>query len=478
MKNKAFLFLALFIAIFLRYYFTINTPYFNWDENALLNEIEFVGFFDATLNPLNNLDFHQSAPPLFCSLIKLISYGHNPMLYELFTFFISSLILLVFYRLLDMKTDKNDFLSVVFILFLSVNPQLLYNTTTIKHYSFDILGYLFLYKFIRIIYFDEQWKKWYNVFLIIFIFLSNIYLIMAAVSITTLTLVRKTFFVRNRSLIFSFVSAIILFSAYFYNYHGHYYYVEIKNFMYNFWFKDYSLSLNYMVNRLIIIFKTLLSMFVLDIYGVLPLVVLLFALGYQYIKNIKSNRNISFELAFLAVSIILHIVLDLLKIYPFVASRMIIYVYPVMMIFCYKLTKQATESMKVLIILLFVMLSALNIRYIYYREQDYNAIAKYVPANSSLFVTKGEKENFDFFWRNTSLLNKKNVRLVIVEKFDDSILQNGMFYTSYYGTEVGKVDLSLAIFKDIGFNEIRRYNYQHILGTGVLIHSKSKKNFL
>jgi hypothetical protein len=30
--------------------------------------------------------------------------------------------------------------------------------------------------------------------------------------------------------------------------------------------------------------------------------------------------------------------------------------------------------------------------------------------------------------------------------------------------------------KDISFNEIARYNYYHIVGTGVLIHSKSKKN--
>ena len=131
-------------------------------------------------------------------------------------------------------------------------------------------------------------------------------------------------------------------------------------------------------------------------------------------------------------------------------------------------------SMKLLIILPLVILSVLNIRYIHYREQDYNAVAKYLPENSTLFISEREKENFDFFWRNTSLLNEKNVRLVTVEKFNHSILENGMFYTGYYGTEVGEVNLSTAIFKDISFNEITLYNYYHIVGTGVLIHSKSK----
>jgi hypothetical protein len=476
MKNRLFLYLTLLIALFLRYDLTINTPYFNWDENALLNEIESIGFLEATLNPLNNLNFHQSAPPLFLSVVKLISYARNPMLYEIFTFFISVFILFIFYKILDLKSNKNTSLGILFLFLLSVNPQLLYNTTTIKQYSFDVLGYLLLYKFTHIIYFDEQWKKWYTIFLAIFIFLSNIYLIISLVSITILILVRTNFFVRNRNLIFSFVSAIILFFVYFYNYHEHYGYIEIKNFMYNFWFKEYSLTLNYLFSRIILIFKTLLRMFVLDIYGILPFLILLFALGYQYFNNLKSNLRVSFELAFLALSIILHIVLDLLMIYPFVASRMIIYLYPVVMLICFRLTKQATGSIKVLIILPLVILSVLNIRYIHYREQDYNAIAKYVPINSTLFMTKREKENFDFFWRNISLLNKKNVRLVIVEKFDEAILQNGMFYTGYYGTEVGKVDLSLATFKDIGFNEIKKYNYHHILGTGVLIHSKSKKN--
>jgi hypothetical protein len=217
-------------------------------------------------------------------------------------------------------------------------------------------------------------------------------------------------------------------------------------------------------------------MFVLDIYGILPFLILLFALTYQYFNKLKSNLRVSFELAFLAVSIILHIVLDLLKIYPFIASRMIIYLYPVVMLICFKLTKQATGSMKLLIILPLVTLSVLNIKYIHYREQDYNVVAKYLPENSTLFISEREKENFDFFWRNTSLLNEKYVRIVIVKKFDHTILENGMFYTGYYGTEVGEVNLSTAIFKDISFNEIARYNYYHILGTGVLIHSKSKKN--
>ena len=402
MKNRLFLFFTLLIALFLRYDLTINTPYFNWDEHALLNEIESVGFFEATLNPLNYLNFKQSGPPLFCSFVKLISYARNPIFYEIFTFLVSCYILFVFYQLLDLKSKKNTFLGILFLLILSVNPQLLYNSTTIKQYSFDVLGYLFLFKFVSVIYFDEPWKRWYTIVLAIFVFLSNIYLIISLVSIITLILVRTSFFERNRNLIFSFVSAIILFFVYFYNYHKHYSYIEIKNFMYNFWFKEYSLTLNYLFSRIVLIIKNLLKIFVLDIYGILPFFILIFALTYQYFNKLKSNLRISFELAFLAVTIILHIVLDLLKIYPFIASRMIIYLYPVAMLICFKLTKQATGPMKLLIILPLVILSVLNMRYIHYREQDYNAVAKYLPENSTLFISEREKENFDFFWRNTS----------------------------------------------------------------------------
>ena len=242
--------------------------------------------------------------------------------------------------------------------------------------------------------------------------------------------------------------------------------------MYDFWFKGYNLSFKYFYTRIIIIVKTFLNLFIFDSFGILPFTVSLITLIYQYFIIVKKDKTLSFGFWFITLTILIHITLDLLRIYPFIASRMIVYLYPVIVIIFFKLVTQATSSVKKFIVAPLLILSLLNIKYFNYREQDYNSVAKQLPEKSTLFITQGEKHNFDFFWRNTSILKKKKIQIVTVNKFENSILKKGCFYTGYYGTEFGEVELESATFKDLPFSEVQLFNYNHILGTGLLIQSK------
>ena len=141
MKN--FLKLLVLIGIAIRLVLQFFYPCFNVDEMALGSNIVSKSFAQL----LYPLDCYQSAPPLFLCTQKLfITYLPFPFWINIkvLSFLVSAASVFLFYKLV---AKKNDFLSVLLLVLFVFNPYLIYNSLTVKQYTFDLLGVLMVLNF-------------------------------------------------------------------------------------------------------------------------------------------------------------------------------------------------------------------------------------------------------------------------------------------------------------------------------------------
>jgi hypothetical protein len=159
--------LLLIAGIIVRFIQQFIVPVFNVDEITLGNDIKHTAFGEL-LYPFASF---QSAPPLFLLLQKaMIEFLPFPFYINIkllsFIFSVSGLVL--FYLLIR----QNKFSPVYILLFtiLLFNPFIITNSLTVKQYTIDLTGTLFL-----ILNFNKVWFKKYNaVFFLVWTLMSNI----------------------------------------------------------------------------------------------------------------------------------------------------------------------------------------------------------------------------------------------------------------------------------------------------------------
>lgn len=146
--------LLLFIGIILRFILQFIYPVFNVDEISLGNNIKYSNFIEL----LHPLKFGQSSPPLYLWLQKIIitisplSFWINIKILS----FISSIVGIILFYLFIKKNDYKVIFLLLFTIFL-FNPFNIGNSLTVKQYTFDLTGILFM-----LVYFKSRWFNRYN----------------------------------------------------------------------------------------------------------------------------------------------------------------------------------------------------------------------------------------------------------------------------------------------------------------------------
>lgn len=473
--DKVILWSILLFSVILRFYLILYIPHFNWDENALLNEIEHATFKSAVLFPLNHLGYHQSAPPLFCLFVKLLSYTDNYYYYKLFVFILSSLVVMIFYSLISKVENISSLLRAAVLFAFVFNPSIIENTSIIKQYVFDILGIFYLYNFIsNIIQFNKlKSTAWAGCFLIL---LSNIFLILLSIVILYLfiNLKIRRIILKQKTFLYSYLINVVIFIIYFMFFYSvdRINYIEVKNYMYKFWFGNFEFTLNYFFSRIIIICKVFIKLFSVYKHALIFwMLIMLFYLIYYKEKIITITRN--WQFVFFCLVILIHAVLDLLKIYPFVADRFIIYICCLFFLVFTNTISHLDLSKQRVFAFLLILIGLLNIKFIFYREQDYNRVALNVPSNSIIYVSATEISSMKYFKRNLDWFKLRNVEIRQSDCLDTLIYTDNIIYQDYFGTEVGEVDIKRINFNNFNNVEYKKLIHHHILGSGV-IFSRNK----
>lgn len=179
---------------------------------------------------------------------------------------LSIYIIFKFYSLLDTFYSVSFYKKVFFTVLLAMNPILLYNTLTVKQYTFDVISILFLWEFIlSIIY--KKWNNQHNWLMIAFLFLSNIYVFHTLVLVLSSVFFRKNFYVEYKKQIYLYFSGFIVFIFYYLFYSSQINFIELKRFMFDFWFPNHEFSIQYFMIRIIHMFKVIFKIIAISEYG-------------------------------------------------------------------------------------------------------------------------------------------------------------------------------------------------------------------
>ena len=146
--------LLLICGIVLRFTTQFIYPIFNVDEISLGNNIKHSSFIEL----LYPLKYGQSSPPLFLWLQKTIisispfSFWINIKILS----FVSSILGISLFYVFIKKNKYNVVFLLPFIILL-FNPFTVGNSLTVKQYTFDLTGILFM-----LVYFKSKWFNKYN----------------------------------------------------------------------------------------------------------------------------------------------------------------------------------------------------------------------------------------------------------------------------------------------------------------------------
>ena len=161
--NKAVAFIILFIGFVLRFYCQFIKWTFNGDEINLAKNIIDKSYFQL----LHPLDYGQSAPPLFLILQKAVFIdGHPVFSLKILSFILSGLGLFLFFEVVRKSKYSIGYLGA--LAFMCCSPFVIYNTLTLKQYSFDLTLGIFS---ILIYHKTSKWRQ--LIFFIIFCLVSN-----------------------------------------------------------------------------------------------------------------------------------------------------------------------------------------------------------------------------------------------------------------------------------------------------------------
>lgn len=324
---KKVFFILLIIGIVLRFVVHFLYPSFNVDEISLGNNIKHSSFIEL-LYPLKNF---QSSPPLYLWIQKLI-VSISPLSFWInikILSFCSSILGIILFFFFIKKNNYNPVFLLMFVIIL-FNPFNIFNSLTVKQYTFDLTGILFLMLYFR----TKLFNKYNWIFFVFWCLISNIGLFACAGYLV------YEFFTQNNSLnfksIFSFLRKKILtilapfpYVFYFFWYMKQDGAKEMKNFMVNYW-RDSFLPINkgifsYSVSVLHEVSTHLLCS--VSFFGILLLVLVIPVFYFMF----KSKVLFKQELLLLSSIILVHLILNICQLYPF-SDRLFLYISPLIVL--------------------------------------------------------------------------------------------------------------------------------------------------
>ena len=423
--KKTFIILAILGVVF-RFYVQFISPYFNVDEISLGSNIKENTFLEL----LFPMERGQSAPPLFLLLEKFIisffpfSFWVN---IKLLSFFSSIFIVLLLYRFVE-KYNFSKELLIMFVIVL-FNPFFLTNTLTVKQYTFDLLGILFL-----INYFNHKWFLKYNIiFFFIWSFLSNValfscvsylmYLYFAINKRLSLYLVLK--FIKKNFLTILAPLPYVFYFIWFMNQEGA---IELKNYMTSYWFGNF-MPLNSGIFKFII---SLFHSFWVFFYSMNEVVgLLLFLLSISSFLYFKKANKYKAEVVIIGGTMLIHLLLNILHLYP-ISDRLFLYMGMFFLLLLSSTMNYLSKINRVskylnhseIIISIVVFVSYFN--YMFYKENDVISLNNYLnKINCSEKIYTTEKSfktinDFNTFTDNKFKCKKELIKISSSENFESS----------------------------------------------------------
>ena len=321
MKN--FLKTVVLFGIAIRFALQFFYPCFNVDEMALGSNIVSKSFAQL----LYPLDCYQSAPPLFLWTQKLfITYLPFPFWINIkvLSFLVSAASVFLFYKLV---AKKNDFLSVLLLVLFVFNPYLIYNSLTVKQYTFDLLGVLMVLNFYQ----NKLFRKYGALFFALWCLFSNIGLFGTAAFLIFLFLEIQIplqfsaiayFIKKNLSLFFAPILYLIYF-VWFICQRGA---AELKIYMTNYWSTSFVPLNKSVFNYLLYLLHEFWLLFynAVSIIGLVMFLISSFGIYYLFKKKHIIFRA---ELTFLFILLAIHLSFNVCHLYPF-SDRLCLYLAP------------------------------------------------------------------------------------------------------------------------------------------------------
>ena len=317
----------LIIGTLLRFYSQFIIPTFNVDEISLGNNIKY-STFKELLFPLN---YGQTAPPLYLLLQKFIVNVlpfHFWISIKILSFISSIAGLYLFYCFI--KKQKHD---IVFVLLLSVfafNPFVINNSLTLKQYTIDLTLIVLLLNYYTV----SSFKKHIALFFLFWCLFSNVGLFSCAGYLLYLFLFEtKSFSFKS---IFSFISRNILiliaplpYVFYFFWFMQQDGALELKKFMDLYW-QDFFIPINENIGKYLMVTFHAMWIYMLnafEIWGAFLFLIICSFLFFVQKKTIVFRSEIMLLLCILVV----HLLLNVLKIYPF-SDRLYLYILPLLLL--------------------------------------------------------------------------------------------------------------------------------------------------
>jgi hypothetical protein len=329
-KNNILETVIIISGILLRFYSQFIHWAFNSDEVAIGTNIIKKSFIEL----LYPLDSFQSAPPLFLWSEKLFSFlGPNYISLKIISFVCSVASLLLFNRLV--KRHYTQVIHLFLLVIFAYNPFVMYNSLTLKQYTLDLAMGL-----IAVNYFLDQKSQFKNyLFFAVWCIISNtglffcvgfiawnLYKMFAELKTDTLSNLTKKYI----AITLPYFAAPLLYIVYFIWFMRQPGAKELKAFMVNYWHPSFP-PLNsgiflWTANQI----KDLYIFFFTS-YGIIgiPLLLIFFIGFFSSILKIKRKHNelMTKCIGVYLFSIITHILLSILHLYPF-SSRLYVYIAP------------------------------------------------------------------------------------------------------------------------------------------------------
>lgn len=409
--KRVYLFL-LISGIVLRFVIQFVFPAFNSDEIALGNNIKYSGFVEL-LYPLN---FKQSAPPLYLWLQRFIvqtfpfSFWIN---IKILSFISSILGIVLFYVFIKRNSYKPIFLLLFIILLF--NPFIVNNSLTVKQYTIDLTGIIFLFVFFK----TKIFKKNNWVFFLIWCLISNIglfaccgYLIYNLYSQYSSYNFNAVFdYIKKNILTILAPVPYVVYFFWFINQDGA---AELQAYMTQYWSSTF-IPLNSLIFKYLLFTIHGLWIFIFNSFEIWGLFMML--LIVPFFIFLKKQLLFREEILLLFCVVLVHLILNIFQMYPF-SDRLYLYIAPFFILILgsslatisdFTRIKNHFQKLYVLISIITLFLYSL-----YTPGNDNNVYLLYNKLNdldtNEIYVTEKSKNNinsFNKFTDNKFMIDKK-----------------------------------------------------------------------
>lgn len=421
--KKVYLFL-LISGIALRVVIQFVFPAFNTDEIALGNNIKYSGFVEL----LYPLKFNQSAPPLYLWLQRFIvqffpfSFWINIKILS----FVSSILGIVLFYIFIKRNNFNLLFVLLFIVLL-FNPFIINNSLTVKQYTIDLTGIIFLLVYFK----SEKFKKYNWVFFLIWCLMSNIGLFACGGYLLYILFSKYSW--RNFYEVFNFIKKNVLtilapvpYLLYFFWFMNQEGASELKAYMTEYWSNAF-IPLNSSIFKYLLFTTHELWIFILNAFEFWGIFMMLLMVPF-FIFLYKKQSIFKEEILLLFYVILIHLVLNVFQLYPF-SDRLFLYIAPLLILVLgssiatisdFPIIKNHFQKIYILISIVTLFLYSL-----YTPANDNNVYVLYKKVNAlnadKIYVTEKSKntiDSFNEFVDNQFTINKKV--LLIDSELDES----------------------------------------------------------